>query len=479
MSVEMLPAVGPTSSKGGPKATDTASNADEPSFGQLLASRQQAEEPAAPNKNDSRTGKNTQDNSANRSGTTALDSQATGQDQAAVDANIAGKPDTTKQALANDLRRTPAAAGEASVSTDKAIVEPSDRGNDADDTLPAGLVWADITTVGRSVDQGPTTKSDSARRGASADQTPNARIAVASSAALAPASAANGQVAVRGDQALAADMVETTDRATRSDERFDLADRKRLDLRADRDNTLQKVAADTVARDTRLAVDGDAASQNASRSADRLAAVLGDRQQWRTAAAERSVTGPDSSVAHAAGLSNHALAGQAAPGAINTAATPNPAMAATLSAPLGSEAWHQALNQQALRLTHVGDGAAELTLHPRDLGKLQVSLKMGEHAQLHFASAHADVRAAVEAALPQLRHAFADNGINLGQTSVSDQAPNQNMGQNANQDSANGQASAQPGFGPGSAVTAEPLAGPVTVTTLAGRTLDGGIDIFA
>lgn len=472
MSVEMLPTVSPNSSKGGPKAADIASNADEPSFGQLLASRQQADEPAVSNNSDSRTGKNTQDKSANRSGTTALDSQATGPEQAAVDANIAGKPDTTKQALANDLRRTPAAAGETSV-------EAGDRGNDADDTLPAGLVWADITTVGRSVDQGPSTKSDSARRGASADQTPNARIAVASSAALAPASAATGQVAVRGDQALAADMVETTDRAARSDERFDLADRKRLDLRADRDNTLQKVAADTVARDTRLAVDSDAASQNASRSADRLAAVLGDRQQWRTASAERSVAAPDSSVAHAAGLSNHAFAGQAAPGAINTAATPNPAMAATLSAPLGSEAWHQALNQQALRLTHFGDGAAELTLHPRDLGKLQVSLKMGEHAQLHFASAHADVRAAVEAALPQLRHAFADNGINLGQTSVSDQAPNQNMGQNANQDSANGQASAQPGFGPGTADTAEPLAGPVAVTTLAGRTLDGGIDIFA
>lgn len=152
------------------------------------------------------------------------------------------------------------------------------------------------------------------------------------------------------------------------------------------------------------------------------------------------------------------------------------ALAAHVQAPLGSEAWKQAVNQQALRLTHVGDGAAELTLYPRELGQLHVSLKMGEQAQLHFTSAHADVRAAVEAALPQLRHAFAESGINLGQTSVSDQGANPNSSNN------NGNGRAQAGAGAadsGDVATTEALTAPVAVTTLAGRTLDGGIDIFA
>ncbi|MES1938622.1 flagellar hook-length control protein [Salinisphaera sp. T5B8] len=155
---------------------------------------------------------------------------------------------------------------------------------------------------------------------------------------------------------------------------------------------------------------------------------------------------------------------------------PAATLSANINAPLGSEAWKQAINQQALRLSHVGDGAAELTLYPRELGQLHVSLKMGENAQLHFASAHADVRAAVEAALPQLRQTLADNGINLGQTSVSDQ------GTNSNASNGDGSGRAQGGRMPADSTdvaSADTLTAPVAVTTLAGRTLDGGIDIFA
>jgi flagellar hook-length control protein FliK len=43
---------------------------------------------------------------------------------------------------------------------------------------------------------------------------------------------------------------------------------------------------------------------------------------------------------------------------------------------------------------------------------------VNDQAQAQFVSPHAAVRAAVEAALPQLRTALADNGIQLGQTSV-------------------------------------------------------------
>lgn len=146
-----------------------------------------------------------------------------------------------------------------------------------------------------------------------------------------------------------------------------------------------------------------------------------------------------------------------------------PAFTAQLSATLGSAGWDQALQQQSLRLSQFGNGRAELTLHPRELGQIQVSLKMGEQTQLHFASPNAQVRAAVEAALPQLRHAFAESGIDLGQASVSDQSSQPFDSQRQPQ-------SRHTGFA-GSADEAEPAS--MTVTTITGRTAAGGIDIFA
>ncbi len=66
-----------------------------------------------------------------------------------------------------------------------------------------------------------------------------------------------------------------------------------------------------------------------------------------------------------------------------------------------------------------GQQSAELRLHPQELGALQISLKMEDNqAQLHFASAHSQVRAALEAAMPSLRHALAESGVQLGQSSV-------------------------------------------------------------
>ncbi|AGO55748.1 flagellar hook-length control protein FliK [Serratia plymuthica 4Rx13] len=90
-----------------------------------------------------------------------------------------------------------------------------------------------------------------------------------------------------------------------------------------------------------------------------------------------------------------------------------------LNAQLGSPEWQQALNQQVLMFHRNGQQSAELRLHPQELGALQITLKLDDsQAQLHIASAHGQVRAAVEAAMPQLRHALAESGINLGQSSV-------------------------------------------------------------
>jgi flagellar hook-length control protein FliK len=65
---------------------------------------------------------------------------------------------------------------------------------------------------------------------------------------------------------------------------------------------------------------------------------------------------------------------------------------------------------------------AELHLNPPNLGPLDVVLKISDNqATALFTSPHGAVRDAVENALPRLREMLADNGITLGNTTVSDQ----------------------------------------------------------
>ncbi|NLS53833.1 flagellar hook-length control protein FliK [Hafnia alvei] len=105
--------------------------------------------------------------------------------------------------------------------------------------------------------------------------------------------------------------------------------------------------------------------------------------------------------------------------AVPAAPMPTP----VLNAQLGSSEWQQALGQQILMFNRSGQHSAELRLHPQDLGSLQISLRIDDNqAQLHMASGHSQVRAALEAALPQLRTALADSGIQLGQSSVGSEA---------------------------------------------------------
>lgn len=115
--------------------------------------------------------------------------------------------------------------------------------------------------------------------------------------------------------------------------------------------------------------------------------------------------------------------------AVPAAPMPTP----VLNAQLGSSEWQQALGQQILMFNRSGQHSAELRLHPQDLGTLQISLRIDDNqAQLHIASGHSQVRAALEAALPQLRTALADSGIQLGQSSVGSEAQPQWSGSQQN-----------------------------------------------
>lgn len=191
-----------------------------------------------------------------------------------------------------------------------------------------------------------------------------------------------------------------------------------------------------------------------------------------SAAASQSANTSTPSALHSLSVNAQTAAGQPTASAAPLAASSAPAFAAQLQAPMGTERWNQALQQQSLRLTRFGGGRAQLTLYPADLGQIQVSLKMGSQAQLHFAAQNPQARAAVQAALPQLQQAFAESGINLGQTSVSDQGY-----QPFDSDSRQRRSGFSNGDGNTALDVDEPV--PMTITRIAGRTAAGGIDIFA
>lgn len=114
------------------------------------------------------------------------------------------------------------------------------------------------------------------------------------------------------------------------------------------------------------------------------------------------------------------FASQPGAAALAGAAAPEAASTASLAPDVGSSEWGKALGQQVVLMGKAGQQVAELQLNPPGLGPLKVTLSMNDQQmQASFVSAHASVRQAIEAALPQLRSTLADSGISLGDTSVS------------------------------------------------------------
>lgn len=98
---------------------------------------------------------------------------------------------------------------------------------------------------------------------------------------------------------------------------------------------------------------------------------------------------------------------------------PVPVPAAVIHQEMGTEAWRQSLNQHINIFTRNGIQNAELRLNPLELGVIRVNMQLNsEQATLHFVSDNHQVRAALEAAMPQLRTSLAESGIELGESSV-------------------------------------------------------------
>lgn len=93
---------------------------------------------------------------------------------------------------------------------------------------------------------------------------------------------------------------------------------------------------------------------------------------------------------------------------------------AHVQTPLHQTGWEQAIGQRVLWMAQDQLQSASLTLNPPHLGPVQITLQLdAQQANVQFVSAHAEVRQALQEALPVLRDLLGQAGIQLGQADVS------------------------------------------------------------
>lgn len=95
----------------------------------------------------------------------------------------------------------------------------------------------------------------------------------------------------------------------------------------------------------------------------------------------------------------------------------------SVSVPVQERHWPTALAAQVLLISNDKVQAATLRLTPEHLGPLEVRIDMRDaQVSVNFTAAHAETRAALEQAMPQLRAVLEGAGLTLGQATVQQQA---------------------------------------------------------
>ncbi len=97
--------------------------------------------------------------------------------------------------------------------------------------------------------------------------------------------------------------------------------------------------------------------------------------------------------------------------------------------PVGQPQWSQAVGEKVLWLAAQNVSSAEINLHPKDLGPIQVRVSVNqEQTTVSFTSQHAVVREALDQNLNRLRDMFSEQGLNLVNVDVSDKSFSRQQG---------------------------------------------------
>lgn len=132
--------------------------------------------------------------------------------------------------------------------------------------------------------------------------------------------------------------------------------------------------------------------------------------QTANLAAESPASGPQSFSA--------ALAAQPATAGAEAARTAPP----SVDTPLQNPNWGRNFGEGIVWMAKNDQQSAQININPPQLGPIQITLHLnGDQASAVFTSPHAEVRQAIQDAMPQLRDQLAASGINLGQADVGSQ----------------------------------------------------------
>lgn len=100
-----------------------------------------------------------------------------------------------------------------------------------------------------------------------------------------------------------------------------------------------------------------------------------------------------------------------------------------IETPVHDRAWANDFSQKIVWLATSDKQSAQLTLNPPQMGPIEISLTISkDSASAFFVSQNAEVREAIETALPRLREMLAGAGIELGQAHVGAESFRQQMG---------------------------------------------------
>lgn len=120
-------------------------------------------------------------------------------------------------------------------------------------------------------------------------------------------------------------------------------------------------------------------------------------------------------------------AGMAATAASAHRTHESPATPAPIASPLHDRSvWTQDFGDRIVWMAKQDQQSADIRITPANLGPVQISLNIEDgKASAVFASPHAEVRQAIEEALPRLREMLNSAGISLDQANVGSQMPQQ------------------------------------------------------
>ncbi len=97
--------------------------------------------------------------------------------------------------------------------------------------------------------------------------------------------------------------------------------------------------------------------------------------------------------------------------------------------PVGQPQWSQAVGEKVLWLAAQNVSSADINLHPKDLGPLQVRVSVNqEQTTVSFTSQHAVVREVLDQHLNRLRDMFSEQGLNLVNVDISDKSFSRQQG---------------------------------------------------